>query len=276
MSPIKAAVRAARRHAVELLVATPCLFLGPGHGDASAWLQPQGHAQVITTFTYHSSRGSFDDKGNSVTLQYQRFELAPYIEYGAATWLTLGAEPRYQWAQSGSGAARQTSDGMGDVDVFARVPLLKFGPWVTSIQGTAIFADVYDRLRRPAPGTGRDAYEARLLVGRNLSPRSASHFNLEAGYRMGQAGVADQIRFDGALGLKRWRRWLFLQEIFITQSIGDGDGVPGHAYDLTKLRSSAVYSLTEHLGIQAGYERDIAGSGVSLGDTGLVAIWAQF
>ena len=230
---------------------------------------------MINTITYHSSSGGFDDRGN-LAPDYSRFELSPYIEYGATKWLTIGAEPRYQWATAGNDGARQSAQGAGDIDVFARVPLIRYGAWVTSFQASAILSEGYDRARRPAPGTGEDAYEARLLVGRNLGRHSASYINLETAYRTGKGGVADQVRFDGAFGLKPWHRWLMLQEIFMTRSIGSGDGLPGHAYDLIKVRSSAVYSITEWLGVQAGYERDVQGSGVSLGDTGVLGLWVKF
>ncbi|HXZ68063.1 MAG TPA: hypothetical protein VEH07_05700 [Alphaproteobacteria bacterium] len=241
-----------------------------------AWLQPKGNIQMISTVTYHSSVGGFDDRGNPVASKYARFELSPYVEYGATSWLTLGAEPRYQWAQSGEGSARQTAQGFGDIDLFVRAPLADYGPWVMSVQATAILAGAYERSRRPAPGTGENSYEARVLVARNLSARSPSYLNLEAAYRLGQGGVADQFRIDSALGLKPWRRWLLLEEMFLTRSIGTGDGASGHAYDLIKVRSSAVYSLTERIGVQLGYERDIEGTGVSLGDTGVLGLWIQF
>lgn len=259
-----------------LLAAFLCFILFPSVGFASAWLEPQGHTQLITTLTYHTSSGRFDDKGNPVVPEYRRIELAPYAEYGLTDWLTLGAQPRHLWASSGSGALRQTSQGLGDMDVFARAPLANLGPWVTSVQGTAILGEAYNKARRPAPGTSENAYEFRVLAGRNLSRSSESYINLETGYRLGQAGVADQFRFDASLGFKRRRRWLFLEELFLTKSIGTGDGVPGHAYDLGKLQTSFVYSLSAHLGLQIGFERDIAGSGVSLGNTGLFALWAGF
>jgi len=258
------------------LALAPFLCWVPQAALAGAWLQALGHGQVISTITYHSSVGGFDDRGNPVASKYTRLELSPYIEYGATNWLTLGAEPRYQRAQSGAGAPRQAAQGFGDIDIFARAPLVEYGPWVTSIQGTAILSEAYPRSRRPAPGTGENAYEARLLMARNLNSHSSSYLNLEAAYRLGQGGVADQFRIDSALGFRPWRRWLFLQEMFLTRSIGLGDGAPGHAYDLTKVRSSAVYSLTDRIGLQLGYERDVEGTGVSLGDTGVVGLWVQF
>ncbi|MFZ1991914.1 MAG: hypothetical protein WAW96_19335, partial [Alphaproteobacteria bacterium] len=236
MKPGIAAISGARWRTIVWLAAALCLCWVPRPALAGAWLQPKGDIQVISTLTYHSSLGGFDDRGNPVASKYARFELSPYIEYGATNWLTLGAEPRYQWAQSGSGAARQTSQGFGDIDLFARAPLVKYGPWVTSIQGTAILSEAYERSRRPAPGTGENAYEARLLIARNLKAHSGSYLNVEMAYRFGQGGVADQLRLDSALGLKPWRRWLFLEEMFLTRSIGIGDGAPGHAYDLIKVR----------------------------------------
>lgn len=252
-----------------------CFFWAPTPGLASAWLEPKGGAQLITTFTDHASSGRFDDKGNPVVPDYLRYEIASYAEYGLTDWLTLGVEPRYEWARSGSGVSSQASQGMGDIDVFTRAPLTRLGAWVTSVQGTAILGAAYDKARRPAPGTGENAYELRLLAGRNLGS-SESYVDFETGYRAGQGGVADQFRFDATLGLKPWHRWLLLEEMFLTKSLGNGDGVAGHAYDLVTLQSSLVYSLTQYLGLQLGYERDIAGSAVGLGNTGVLALWARF
>ena len=253
-----------------------CLVLAPVTTYAGAWLEAEGHLQVLTTLTYHSSQGGFDDRGNPVAQRYSRFEVSPYIEYGAAPWLTIGAQPRYQWAQSGDGRARQSSQGWGDIDVFARVPITTVSGWIISAQGTAVLGDAYDRARRPAPGTGEDAFEARLLIGRSLKRDSLGYVNVEAAYRAGTGGVADQYRLDSALALNPWRNWLLLEEMFLTRSIGDGDGALGHAYDLIKVRSSAVYFITPHFGLQAGYERDVEGTGVSLGDAGVAGLWVKF
>jgi len=261
----------------QLLISVLCLLSAAAQPVlASAWLEPPGHAQLINTVSYHSSAGRYDDAGNPVVPVYRRLEVDPYFEFGVTSWLTLGAEPRYQWSSSGSGASAQVSQSMGDIDVFARLPLQAFGLWVTSIQGTAVLSSGYDKAQRPAPGTATNAYEVRFLAGRNLTSKSASYLNFETGYRFGEDGVADQFRFDASLGIKPWRRWLLLEELFVTQSVGDGDRRPGHAYDLVKLQSSAIYSLTEHLGLQLGYERDVEGSNVGLGSTALFALWTRF
>lgn len=69
---------------------------------AGAWTLPRGEGQVIASLNYSASGAGVDDRGNQVSADsFQRIDISTYTEYGVRDWLTIGAQPRYQWAHSG-------------------------------------------------------------------------------------------------------------------------------------------------------------------------------
>jgi hypothetical protein len=237
----------------------------------------RGTGQAITTFSAYRSSGGYDDKGNPVPgARYERLELDTYLEYGVTNAITIGAQPRYQWAWSGAGSSRQSAHGWSDIDLFVRRRMWRVGGWVSSVQALTVLPDAYDPHTSPAPGTGRRAYEARLLAGRNLGRNGWGYVDVEAAYRLGTSGVADQIRSDATLGVRPWANWLAIAELNSTVSTTRGDGTAGAAYDLLKLRISAVRNLNQHTAIELGYWRDLAGRRVGLGDSVFLSCWLRF
>lgn len=239
-------------------------------------MQPKGHGQAISTASYYRTSSSLDDQGYPTGGSYRKLELSTYLEYGLTDRVTIGAQPFYQWADSGTGTAKQSGNGFGDINLFVRHSLWRKGPWVSSVQATAILADAYDAADLPARGNGNDAYELRLLAGRTLGPKKTSYINLETAYRLGTGGTADQLRTDIALGYRYGRHLTLIQEVSYQDSLGGGDGMPGNSYTLLKAQVSVLYFVTDRIAVQAGYGGDLAGEGVGLGDAFLSGVWIRF
>src|SRR5262249_51222772 len=150
----------------------------------------------------------------------------------------------------------------GDLDLFVRQHIAKFGPWVTSVQALAKIP-LYSRSDQPLPGNARREYEVRLAMGRNVKVlRLGGFFNAELSYRKGTQGLSDQLRSDFTLGL-RPKKWLLVQaKSYRTKSLGTGDGLSGSSYDLDKAEVSSVVSLGRGISFELGAGRDFAGQRV--------------
>jgi hypothetical protein len=244
---------------------------------ASAWTLPKGHGQIITTTSLYRSRGGFDDQGQPVpSAQYERVEISSYVEYGLSDRLTIGAEPRHQWASAGSGGAQTRAQAPGDLDLFARYHVLSHGPWTSAFQALAKFP-VYSHSLVPAPGNGRREYEARFAIGRNFSVIGVSAFmDAELAYRMGTHGVADQVKSDFTIGLGPIGRFELLLKAYRTTSVGDGDGRAGSYYDLYKAELSGLMRVSRGVSLEFGAGRDLSGNRVGLGHSASIALWLRF
>lgn len=177
----------------------------------------------------------------------------------------------------GGGVFKKSSNSFGDIDLFVRSKLWASGPWVISGQAVAIIPDTYDVNGELPPGTGHAAYEGRFLLGRSLSRGGWSFLNLEAAYRLGQGGDADQVRGDFSWGVRPWKRWMLLTEASSVTSIGDGSGLPGAAYDSYKARASVVMYVSDRVAIQAGYGVDLVAQENNVyGQSAIISTWVKF
>jgi hypothetical protein len=248
-----------------------------GDAQAGAWTMPKGRGQAITTLTFYRSQGGFDDQGQPVpAARFQRTEAASYLEYGITKGLTVGAEPRYELVASGVGPLRNETRGPGDLDLFARQHILKYGPWLASVQAL-VKLPLYSRARQPLPGNGFREYEFRVALGRPMRLLWPGAFiDSEIAYRRGTGGLADQIRTDITVGVRPAPRFLVLLKGYRTRSLGIGGGTPGASYDLDKAEVSGVLRVTRTMSLELGAERDFAGERVGLGTAVHAAVWLRF
>jgi protein XagA len=253
------------------------LFVFAGGVQASAWTMPKGRGQAITTVSFYSSRGGFDDQGQPVAgARFQRIEIATYAEYGVTNWLTVGLEPRYDQVASGTFSSEEKSRAPGDLDLFTRQHLFSYKSWVVSLQ-ELVKLPLYSQTHMPSPGNGRREFEARLAIGKNAEVfKVAGFLDTELAYRHGTDGLADQIREDLVVGARPWRHVLLLLKGYRTQSLGFGDGRAGSSYNVTKVEGSVVVHLMRGTALELGGGRDLEGERVGLGTTVETAIWVQF
>ncbi|MFO1185999.1 MAG: hypothetical protein U1E87_00180 [Alphaproteobacteria bacterium] len=231
---------------------------------------------MISTLRFYRSQGGFDDRGQPLpTAHYSRTEVSKYVEYGLTPRFTVGAEPRYQKASAGVGSFQAKGSGLGDLDIFVRRSLFKYGPWVTSVQGL-VKLPMYDRAENPARGNGRREYEMRVGAGRNIVIWMPGFVDGELAYRRGTKGLADQLRVEGTMGVRPSQRLTVLVKGLRTKSHDLGDGLPGSAYDLDKAEVSAVLRLSRSLSGEIGVSRDLSGERVGLGHALIASLWVRF
>jgi hypothetical protein len=252
------------------------LLVAP-RAQAGAWVMGKGEGQAITTLSQYRSNGGFDDRGQPVpAARYRRTQIATYLEYGLTDLVTIGLEPRYQWASAGVGTSRAVGRGFGDLDLFVRRHLFASGAWIGAVQGLVKFP-AYERARLPALGNGRREYELRLAMARNLEIVSPTDFiDAELAYRRGTRGLADQIRAEATIRLRPSSRLMVLVKGYRTLSQGPGDGLPGSSYDLDKLELSTVLRLSRSVSLELGAGRDLSGERVGLGHAVNLGLWLRF
>ncbi len=261
----------------------PCCIAGvallaPATAFAGAWPQPVGHWQAIEQFTYYQTQTQgYAAQGRPAgTGTYRQIELATYIEYGATGRLTLGIQPRLQTVWNSNGAGTTTSSGLAEFNLFARWTLARYANDVFAVQGTVGLPGAASAAN-PAVAYRNAEYEARMLWGHSLDLGGgmSAFTDLEAGYRARMGPDANEVHLDATAGFRPVQRWLVMAQSFTT--LGLRDNTPtGANYSITKLQISAVYSLTQHVAVQAGFYSELAGRNVSLGNAGLVALWLNF
>lgn len=185
-----------RRTFVSLTAAAT--FLWAPHALAGAWTQEKGNGLVIAQATYFSTDEYFDVDGN-LTRQdrFRKWELQPYLEYGATDWLTVGGTAYlHRVGQSGS-----HNHGIGDPELFARVRLWEWDNRVISLQPLVKLSSQYMRDALPRGGSRSTDMELSLLYGESFRLLSdQDYMDMRVGYRWRGRGLAPQWRTDIALG----------------------------------------------------------------------------
>jgi hypothetical protein len=254
------------------------LCLPPLHTAwAGAWPQEPGQWQAIEQFTYYQAavQGT-GPHGEPVGIgTYHQMEFAPYVEYGLTDRWTLGTQPRLQSVWTESAGATKWSDGLAQLNVFARYTVYHGDYDVVAVQGqvgvpgAATSAD-------PQVAYPNTEYELRGLYGHGFSLGSWTGFtDAEVAGRLRMGADADEVRLDLTAGVRPVPDWMLLVQSFST--IGLRDNGPGGAdYSITKLYASLVYDITPRVSVQVGGYRELAGRNVSLGNAGLLALWLKF
>lgn len=166
---------------------------------AGAWLQPEGKGLYIAQARYFTSTGFFDVDGQRQSQpRFTKYELQPYIEYGATDWLTLGGTAFLdRVSQSG-----QHNNGLADPEIFARSILWRENGELISIQPTVKFASVFRDGGTPRGGQRSTDAELAVLYGRNFTLFSPNDYlDTRVGYRLRSNGRSNEWRNDTAVGL---------------------------------------------------------------------------
>ena len=249
------------------ITAAPCAFAG-------AWVQPVGQGLAIAQATYYSADSYYDTRGSKQPqATYDKFELQPYLEYGATDWLTVGGSAYLQSVhQSGI-----DNYGIADPEFFARTRLWHDDKQVLSLQPYVKFGSRFADDSPPRGGSTSHDLELSALYGRNLHVVSdRDYLDTRIGYRLRDHGLSNQWRADAALGLSVTDRIQLvpavravvstdLKDAAIFSESGDLD------YDSVKAELAGLYHLNEQQWLQATLFKDVAGVqtgdgyGISLG-----------
>ena len=240
---------------------------------AAAFLQDDGHGQIIVSSAFDRSDRFFDASGKLQPLaQYRKFEMTTYGEFGATGWLTLIFSTT--GSQSiGAIGLQPTADRYMRVEAGARAKLWSGGASLVSMQMTVRAPYALDR--GLPPGLRQEVFETdtRLMYGYNFQLMERPGFaSIEAGYRL-RAGAGDEWRFDVTLGYRPFSPVLLLLQNFnvIAKAAGPVPAQRSH-----KLQVSAVYDVTPVWSVQGGVYAVLLGTNVRRELGVLGGLWRRF
>ena len=254
-----------------------CAGIGSGGIEKAlggAWLLAPGDGQAIVYSDFSDSTRAFDGQGRLIpVLQYRKFELGTYIEYGLTDWLTLVVAPAYDRIRNPPPG--QSYNGLGESEAAARVRVFQNENSIISFQAGlrspgASLADSLGpfEVRRTA------SLELRGLAGRSIDILGMESFvDAEAAYRFYAGNQPGEWRLDLTMGARPVPNLLLMLQSFT--SITNGSSRFGHVA-WTKLQPSFVYSITPQWSVQIGAFITVAGvnAGRELGPT--LGIWYKF
>ncbi len=237
--------------------------------QASAWARGDGRLFVATKLEYFTAETGLQSI-------FSRIDNSTYAEYGLFPRTAIGAKVNYgtSWTNDPNGAA--TASGFTEIEAFAQRRLWRGRNDVVSLRLGAIApARAGSGVRNSIATNGVDV-ELRALYGRNIALRPVKLFvSAEAGFRKNLGDGADEIRADLTIGAEPSKRLLLLLESFSTVSArNETNG--GSDYDIYKAQASVVWRASRRFRLQAGYNRELEGRNVALGETYVFGFWSEF
>lgn len=239
---------------------------------ASAFLQPPGEGQLITTLRFSRADAGFGASGRLKSgAFYSKAEIQAYAEYGIAEWATLVFAPSVMHLHV-KAAPPPGYTGLGDSELAARVRVLAYGPAIVSLQaGVLTRGDVAGFGHRGLPGKAALQGDIRLLAGLGFACGPFACFaDAQAGYRSHVAQAGSEIRADLTLGLRPVPDVLLLAQSFSSLSRG---AVRTESH---KLQLSAIYDFSKHWSFQLGLFATVLGRNAPRERGVLSAVWLRF
>ena len=244
---------------VRTLLAWYCALAVGGFARAGAFLLGEGDFQLISASRFTGSVHAFGNAGKLNPVgYYSKFELSPYIEYGATEYLTLIAQPTLTRAIA-EGPPAGSFYGLGSIEAGARFRLGEWEQTVFSAQAVAHIAIARDALNPALVGNTGNEFDLRLLAGRSFKIGDFDAFaDAQAGYRFRSAGSPNEIRADFTIGVRPFRRLQLLAQSFNT--IAPASGAPGFpAFRQHKIQLTALFDISKRYTIYSGLFTTIAG-----------------
>lgn len=243
---------------------------------AGAFLQEEGHGQILAIGTFTPSATYFDGRGALFHGgAYRKAELPVVVEYGLRDDVTLlfGAS-----LLSVSAGAAPSFDyhGLGGATFGARMKLFAAPEMVVSFQAVAKVADVVDDGSPATVGQTDNQFDLRLLMARSFQLAGYPAFvDVQAGYRYRAGAPPSEWVLDLTFGIRPQPRWLVLVQNFNVAS--DGRGGPGFpATRYSKAQASIVYEFAEGWSVQAGLLTTFAGLNAWREQGAVLGVWRRF
>ena len=269
------------------LILTILLAAAAAPAAAGPWTPERGHGQVIATFAVYSTRESFTQQGDRAEFgfdgKFRKREINPYLELGVTDRLTFIANTFVIGSEFSNAFGAQKNSGLGDSTIGLRYRVTDTnGPVIVAMQGL---------VKLPTAGSGQPNLgnrqvdvDGRLVVGGSLGKSSRPPFwTVEGGYRYRAEGPADELRFEGTLGVYVHARLMLLGQVTATKGLKNNDQVLAGLdptlspdYDLTRAQGSIVVSVATRSRIQAGAFVHAAGRNTGAGSGFLVSFWQTF
>lgn len=182
------------------------LLAAPRPAAAGGWTQPRGTAYLRLEGAGRSVDRMLDADGRSTALavgggaaEFRVFETRAYAEYGATDGTTLVVAAAWKHATIDEAAATFRTYGFGDLRLGLRHALLRDGGWPLALEAEITVPTGYATDEIPALGSGR--MDAALLLQLGHAFRGG-YLTLEAGYRVREQALSDQLPLGAGIGLE--------------------------------------------------------------------------
>lgn len=267
---------------VALLV--PLLLAGTApSAHAGAWPQKQGHLYNRLSINYFHADRDFDGDGERTGMadngEFTDYNLSNYLEYGLLDPLTGVASLTYKRIRNDNDQRRDTTWGVGDIDVGLRHRLVENNLGVFAAQGLVKIPEAYDEDDDLPLGNGQYDLEARLLYGRSLYPLLPGYAGIEVGYRWRLEDPSDEVRYLVEFGADFTENLYGRVKLDGIYSMDNGKrrDVSGNPtttnnFDLGKLDVTVGYKLTSAWGLEAAWTPALYGQHTAAGATYTLAV----
>lgn len=231
---------------------------------------------MIVPITSTRASARYDLTGSrQAASSYQKWEVAPYVEYGLSKNLTLINEMAWTRDDTNYRGDHFTSEGMSRLKWGARLCLGEWQDTTFSLQPLVTLHGVSPGDNPSAPRSGDVDGEMTLVMARSAPILGIEAFSVqEVGYTKSTSQAPDLVRADITLGLKPHRNTMLLVKSMNTSALRVNDS--GGLYQSTRLGLSLVQNVTQNMAIEAGYETVISGRETLREKTWRVGLWLQF
>lgn len=257
-----------------------------GQAYAGAWTLEAGKGQLIMTGLYQSADHLWNNRGNKQPqAEYQKYELNPYMEYGLADGLTVGANLSLQRAQQDatSVTSSESNWGIGDSEFFVRKRLWQRDGFILSSESLIkLPSPEFSHDGAPGIGSPNPDMGTGLSAGYGFSAHGLNHFAaLDTQYRYRFGRQKDQLKIATTVGISTSEKWMVMPQAFFTYRISDPKTASftqssGDDYNQIRLQLSTVYKVREDVSLQFGGFHDVSGKNSGIGKGVLFSVWKQF
>lgn len=244
---------------------------------AGAWTLPKGKTYNRLALNHYTTDTSFNASGDEVAFpdngEFNDTNVSYYMEHGLRDNLSLVLSLSYKSLEKEDDLVKSDFYGFSDLDLAVKYKLHESRIGVFSTQALIKIPELYDDKDDLPPGDGQYDVELRLMYGRSLYPMIPGYINLEAGYRLRDDELADEVRTLVEVGVDVTPRFygrLKYEGIIGLNNADDVAGARGNPssspdYDLFKLNMALGFKLSQAWGIELEHIREIAGENISNG-----------
>jgi len=246
----------------------------------------KGNLYERISFNYYFTNKDYNLNGDVVDFanngSFSDYNINNYLEYGLNDNLTIINSFYLKRLRKNDYTIEQKTYGIGDIDIGAKMQIMKLAGGVLSGQMLTKIPWAYEKDNKLPLGNGQFDFEIRLLYGHTLYPIISGYCNFEAGYRWRLEEPSDEIRYLIEIGLditKEIYGRVKLDGVLSADNGKDiylnGNPTATNNYDIGKIDAVIGYKINKSWGLEAGYIPSIYGKNIAKGSTYTLAITYQ-
>lgn len=262
------------------------IFISNNISFAGAWGMKKGNLYERISFNYYFADKEYNENGEVVDFanngSFSDYHISNYFEYGLSDNLTIINSIYLKKLRKNDYTIEQKTSGIGDIDIGAKVQIMKLAEGVLSVQILTKIPWAYEKNEELPLGNGQVDFEMRFLYGHTLYPIIPGYCNFEVAYRWRLQEPSDEIRYLIEFGLditKNIYGRVKLDGIFSADNGKDidlnGNPTATNNYDIGKLDAVIGYKINKNWALEAGYTPSIYGKNTAKGSNYTLAITYQ-